>query len=159
MGWILYFMRKCEGRENIPIWNRMLKQIAYRFGERLGLCTSRNIACIFHEFSILGWLPGRAVHSACKRVMERGLDKIDEKSLGLLLVAFARLGVYKADFWYPVADHLVKSGWVERAEMRSVATVKHAFGKARFRHKGLIDSLETKIGGTSKLNASDPVMI
>ncbi len=108
MGMMLYFMRKCEKRDNIPVWDKCLLQIAYRFNERLdSTCSPRSIACILHEFGLLRLIPAKGIHRACQKLLDTGLTNIDLNTLMLIVNALCNLQVREKRFLYHVTKHLV----------------------------------------------------
>ena len=147
MGWLLYFMR-VKAASDLPVWQRMVRQIAYRFNERLVHMSPRNVACILHEFSQLGLLPGKAIHRAIRVVDERK-ERMDGKTICLLLSAMAKLRIYKSDFVFELGSLLARKGGMlgdeKRMSMRQVSSVLYSFAKVDYAHLGVLSSVLRRI--------------
>lgn len=136
LGWLLYFMRKKDVVDH-PVWERLLKQIVFRFNERMSQMSVKNIACILQELSIRQLLPAQAIHRALRVVDERGAQ-IDAKSASLLLAALARLGVYRSDFLFSFADRITG---IHKVSSRQATWILHSMAKLGVFHRPLLNTV------------------
>lgn len=155
IGWLLYFMRKKGERNELPIWKRMLSQIAYRFNERLPQMTPRNIACLLSEFGHMQILPGKTIHRALN-LLDTQKDKIDAKTAVLLMGALADMRVFRSDIIHSLAAKFVDSGLVRnRMDMKQVASILYSYSKLDYAHKPLIHCCLARIRNSSTEQLSD----
>jgi hypothetical protein len=141
MGWLLFFLRS-KPLASEEQRGRLMRQLAFRFNERLNRMTVRNVACILHEFSKLELLPARAIHRAL-RLIEGGKEDMDVKSTCLVLIALARLKVFRKDVPVALSSRLLQSGLIpnkKRTSIREVCTILYAMSKLGAPHKPLIES-------------------
>ena len=136
MGWLLYFIRSRLNRES-ALWAQVLKQVAYRFNERLSQMSPKNISCLLHEFGRMDLLPAQAIHRALRVVDERK-ESMSMKSICLLLTALSRLKVYRSDFLMNFAPHVIQHiKSPSKSSIRQVVTVVRSYAKLDTFHRGL----------------------
>jgi hypothetical protein len=127
IGWLLFFMRNKHAVDH-PVWERTLQQVAYRFNERLGKMSAKNISCILHEFSQLQLLPGRAIYRAMRR-LESKLDQLDPKTNSILFLSLAKLKVYHTEFLHSLAKSALERDLVQKSDVRQLAVSMYALAK------------------------------
>ena len=141
MGWLMFFLRTKQSVSG-DLEDRLIRQLAFRFNERLNQMTLRNVSCILHEFSKLELLPARAIHRALRRILDI-TQKVDAKSTCLLLMSLVRLKVFRDDALGALGSRLIESGIIQnkkRSSIREVSTILYAFSKLGTLHKPLIES-------------------
>jgi hypothetical protein len=161
IGKILYFMRKCKARDGLPVWDKTLYQLAYRFNERLSdTSTPSQIACILSEFSHMGLLPAKSIHRACTKLLEHGFDRMDGKTITLLVMALTKLGVRKQDFVFPLTEFLAHGGLKRIRDPSSACKLLWGFGKLELVHPKLYSALLDHVGlSNDKLTLIDCRMV
>ena len=142
MGWLMFFLRE-KHKVDHAAWSRVVRQIAYRFNERLGQMSPKNISFIVYEFSRCHLLPGRAIQRAL-RFVDQKKSKLDPKTVTLLLMALGNLGVYRYDVVNSLAN-LVIGKQLERADFRTVATLGYAMAKLDIFHKNLTKAVMERL--------------
>lgn len=154
MGWLLYFIRSRSNREN-SMWTQVLKQVAYRFNERLHQMSPKNISCLLHEFGRMDLLPAQAIHRALRVVDERK-ESMSMKSICLLLSALSRLKVYRSDFLMNFAPHVIQHiNSPAKSSLRQVVTAVHNYAKLDTFHRGLCLASVERFGRESRDRITD----
>jgi hypothetical protein len=134
IGWVLYFMKKKISGRNLPIWQRTLSQLVYRFNERISSMTPKNIVCIISELSGIKILPGKAIHRAL-RICEMNANNLDWRTILTLLRSMGSLEIFEPRLVHVLAEHIPKK---TEPGLRQAAQFVYCFARLDFFHSGII---------------------
>jgi hypothetical protein len=153
---LLFFIRQRSAVEH-PIFDKFVRQIAYRFNERLGNMSSKEICCALHELSRMKLFPGQTIHRAL-RLIGNDKFKLDAKTTSLLLVSLASFRVYRHDFLQRLALRITVSDLhrsIELFNMRNICMIGRSFAILGFFHRGLYDAIVNRFVMETEENIKD----
>lgn len=158
MGWVLYFLRRRESR-SLASWHRTAGQLAYRFNERLGDMTGKQIACILSEFGYMKLSPNKAINGALT-ALESRKKKLDAKTMCLLLGSFAKLRIYRTDFLFKVSPEILfLISEPKKSTFRQVATILFHLSKLDWFNAAIVKAVLKRFDDSGEISDVDLAMI
>ena len=158
IGWLLHFMRKKGENVQLPIWERMLLQLIYRFNERISQMSTKNIVCILSELSHMQIVPGKAILRALSKC-DASMSSLDFKTIRTLVLSLGSLKLYEPRVINSLASCIPRH---TEATIQQAAQILYGFALLDFFSRGILDwalDIMRKADSTGKLNPIDVAQI